>query len=194
MKGSGNSEEVTSVLTMLRAWLSTHGDKAAKKASQKKDATREDLVKYAQDAYATASKSGGSGYATVTSALAAATNYAKDTTFDSWKESDLKAYLDSYGIPVPQGAKSEELKALARRQSTYFRYGTSTPSGTILAKLQSGAQWLLEQVKLGAANGRKEAAYQGEKAYDRAKEEGTKATHRAGGAAQQAHDKIKEEL
>ena len=179
---------------VFRSWLSTHGDKASKKASAKAGATREDLVKQAQDAYASASKTGGSGYASVTSALAAATNYAKDTTFDTWTSSDLKAYLDSYGVPVPQGTKTEELKALARRQSTYFRYGTSSPSGTFLAKIQGGAQWVLEQLKIGAASGRKEVEYQGEKAYDRVKEEGTKATHRAGEAAQQAKDRIKEEL
>lgn len=173
-----------------RNYLSNYGDKTAKQAAAKKDATRDDLVKYAQDSYASASKSGGKSYASVTSALAAATDYVKDTTFDTWTDSDLKAYLDSYGVPVPQGTKTEELKAMARRQSTYFRYGTSSPSGTLLAKIQNGAQWLLDQVKLGAASGRKE----GEKAYDRVKEEGTKATHRAGEAAQQAQDKVKEEL
>lgn len=114
----------------------------------------------------------------------------KDTTFDTWTSSDLKAYLDSYGVPVPQGTKEEELRAMARKQATYFRYGTSSPGGTFLAKLQNGAQWVLEQLKFGAASGRKE----GEKAYDYAKEQGTKATHRAGEAAQQAKDRVKEEL
>lgn len=126
--------------------------------------------------------------------MASATDYAKDTTFDTWTHSDLKAYLDSYGIPVPQGTKTEELKAMVRRQSTYFRYGTSSPSGTILARLQVGAQWVLEQLKIGAASGRKEAGYQGEKAADYVKEQGTKATHRAGEAKQRAQDKVKEEL
>ncbi|KAI9831858.1 MAG: hypothetical protein M1826_002890 [Phylliscum demangeonii] len=178
----------------LRTWLSTNGDKAAKKASAKAGATREELVKQAQDSYAAASKTGGKGYASMTSAIAAATDYAKDTTFGTWTDSDLKAYLDGYGIPVPQGTKTEELKALARRQSTYFRYGTSSPSGTLLARLQEGAQWVLEQLKIGAASGRKEVEYQGEKAYDRVKEEATKATHRAGEAAQRAKHRVKEEL
>lgn len=173
-----------------RSWLSTHGGNTAKKAGKKTDATREDLIKQAQDSYASASKSGGKGFATVTSALAAATDYAKDTTFDTWTSSDLKAYLDSYGVPVPQGTKTEELKAMARRQSTYFRYGTSSPSGTLLAKLQNGAQWILEQLKLGAASGRKE----GEKATDRVKEAGTTATNRAEEAAQKASHRAKEEL
>jgi hypothetical protein len=181
-------------LASCRAWLDQHGGKQTRSAGRKADATREDLIKQAQEAYASASQTGGKGYASVTSALAAATGYVKDTTFDTWTSSDLKAYLDSYGIPVPQGSTTEELKALARRQSTYFRYGTSSPSGTIYAKITNGFQWLLDQVKLGAASGRNAAEYQGQRAYDRVKEEGTKATHRAGEAAQQAKHRVKEEL
>lgn len=175
---------------MIRSWLAANGDKSAKKAAAKSGAARADLLKYARDSYASASKTGGSGFASVTSAMAAATGYVKDSTFDTWTSSDLKAYLDSYGVPVPQGTKEEELKAMARKQSTYFRYGTSSPSGTLLAKLQSGAQWILEQLKFGAASGRKE----GQKAYDYATEKGTEATHRAQEAAQRASDRAKEEL
>ena len=160
----------------------------------KKDASRDQLVKQAQAVYSTASSASGGTYASVTSSLAAATDYAKQTTFETWTDSDLKAYLDSYGIPVPQGTQTEELKAMARRHATYFRYGTSSPSGTIFAKLSEGAQWILEQLKIGAASGRKEAGYQGEKAADYVKEKATEATHRAGEAAQRASDRVKEEL
>ena len=182
------------LLMRSRTWLGSQSDKASKAVAAKSDATREELHKQAQIAYSSASKSGGTAFATVTSALAAATDYAKDSTFATWTHSDLKSYLDSYGVPVPQGIKTEELKAMARRQATYFRYGTSSPSGTILAKLSEGAQWVLEQLKVGAASGRKEAGYQAEKAADYVKEQGTKATHRAGEAAQRAHDRVKEEL
>ena len=151
-------------------------------------------MKQAQLAYSSASKSSGTAYASVTSALASATAQAKDSSFDAWTSSELKAYLDSYGVPVPQGSKFEELKALARKQSTYFRYGTSSPSETFFAKLQDGAQWVLDQLKIGAASGRKEASYQGEKAADYVKEQGTAATNRAGEAAQRAKDRVKEEL
>ena len=177
-------------LSPLRKWLSGQDSSAAKKAGKKTDATRDELVKQAQDSYASASKSGGSAYASVTSSLAQATDYAKDTTFDAWTSSELKAYLDSYGVPVPQGTKTEELRALARRQSTYFRYGTSSPGGTLLAKFQNGAQWILDQLKLGTAGGRKGS----EEAYDRVKEAGASATHQAGEAAQRASDRAKEEL
>ena len=37
--------------------------------------------------------------------------------------------------PVPQGTKVNELEALARRQSTYFKYGTNGPAETAFAKI-----------------------------------------------------------
>lgn len=173
-----------------RQWLATQNNKAANKAG----ASRDDLLKQAQDSYAKASKSGGKSYASVTSYLASATDAAKDSTFDTWSDSELKSYLDSYGVPTYQGTTTNELRALARRNANYFRYGTTTPQDTIFARLQSGAQWFLNQLKFGVASGRDEAAYQGEKAADAVKESGTTASHRAGEAAQRAGDKVKEEL
>lgn len=174
--------------------MSSSSDKAAQKAARKSGATRDELLKQAQDSYASASKSGGSGYASVTSYLAASTDAAKDSTFDTWSDSDLKSYLDSYGIKNYQGSNTNELKALARRNAQYFRYGTSTPGAGILAQIQSGAQWILGQLKMGAASGRKEAEYQGQKGADYVKEGATTATHRAGEMGQKAGDKVREEL
>lgn len=151
-------------------------------------------MKAAQGYYAEASKSSGTAYASVTSYLSKQTDSAKDTAFDTWSESELKSYLDSYGVPVPQGSKTNELRAYARNQANYFRYGTKTPSGTLWVKLQQSAQWVWDQLSIGASAGRKEAAYQGEKAADAVKEAGTYATNRAGEKAQKAADKIKEEL
>lgn len=130
----------------------------------------------------------------MTSYLAKATDAAKDSTFDTWSDSDLKAYLDTYGVPVPQGSKTNELKAWARNQSNWFRYGTTTPQGTLYAKLAGAGQWFLDQVYMGATSGKKEVAYQGEKATDRVKEAGTYATNRAGEQAQKAGHYVKEEL
>ena len=106
----------------------------------------------------------------------------------------MKAYLDSYGVPAYQGSTTNELKAMARRNANYFRYGTSTPTGTLYARLSSGAQWVLDQLKIGAASGRKEAGYQGQKAADAVKEGYQTATNRAAEATQRASHKIKEEL
>ena len=160
----------------------------------KAGASREELLKQAQDTYAKASKSGGTAYASITSYLASATDAAKDTTFDTWSDSELKSYLDSYGISTYQGSTINELKAMARRNANYFRYGTSTPQGTVYARIQSYAQWALDQLKIGAASGRDQAGYQGQKAADAVKESATTATNRAGEAAQRAGDYAKEEL
>lgn len=178
----------------LKSYLATNGDAAAKKAAAQAGATRDDLVKAAQHYYAEASKSSGPAYASVTSYLAKQTDAAKDTAFDTWSDSDLKAYLDTYGVPVPQGSTSNQLKAWARNQSNYFRYGTTTPQGTLWVKLQQGFGWIKEQLSIGAAAGRKQAAYQGQKAADAASEAAYTAKNRAGEAAQRAAHKIKEEL
>lgn len=136
----------TWTLENLKAYL--------KQQNKKATGNRDQLIKSAQDSYTSASSSGGSQYASVTNYLAKQTDAAKDSTFDTWTDSDLKSYLDSYGVPVPHGSKTEELKAEAKKQYNYFKYGTSTPSGTIFAKIQEGAYWLLDQMKLGASQGK----------------------------------------
>ena len=130
----------------------------------------------------------------MTSYLASATDAAKDSTFDTWSDSELKSYLDSYGVPNYQGSTTNELKAMARRNANYFRYGTSTPQGTLFARLQNGAQWVFDQLKIGVGSGRQAAGYEGEKAGNAVREGATAGTNRAGEAAQKAGDKVKEEL
>ena len=173
-----------------RKYLSSQNNKAAKKTS----ATRDELVKQAQESYASASKSVGSSYASVTSYLASATDAAKDSTFDTWSDSELKSYLDSYGVHSYQGSTTNELRAMARRSSNYFRYGTTTPQGTLWAKVQENVQWVMDSLKIGAGSAKKDNSYTAQKAGDRVKEGYTEATDRAGEAAQKAGDKLKEEL
>ncbi|KAI9644857.1 hypothetical protein NHQ30_006884 [Ciborinia camelliae] len=184
----------TWTLDNLKAYLASSGNAAAKKASEKSGATRDELVRAAQDCYASASRSTGAAFTSMTSYLAKQTDAAKDATFETWSESDLKAYLDSYGVPVPQGSTKNELVAYVRNQANYFKYGTTTPQGTLWAKLSSGAKWITDQLYIGFASGGKQAAHQGEKAADAVKEGVTSATNRAGEAAQKAGDAIKEEL
>ncbi|OJJ85677.1 double-strand break repair enhancer MSC1 [Aspergillus glaucus CBS 516.65] len=140
------------------------------KAAQRADSTRDDLMKQAQDAYSKASKAGGQNLASATSYMAQATQTAKDDTFDTWSHSELKAYLDSFGIPVYQGSNANELKATARRNSQYFKYGTTSSQGTLYAKLQDTYQWLLDQLKIGASSGRVQGQEVAEKAKDRSSE------------------------
>lgn len=82
----------------LREYLKANGDAAAKKTAEKSSATRDELVSSAQSAYSSASSAGGSTYASATSYLAKATDSAKTSTFDTWSESELKKYLESYGV------------------------------------------------------------------------------------------------
>ncbi len=86
--------------TITRSYLLSSGSTAAEKAGNKAGATRDDLMSAAQSHYAEASKSGGSAYASVTSYLAKQTDAAKDSAFDTWSDSELKAYLDSYGVVI----------------------------------------------------------------------------------------------
>jgi len=138
----------------LKNYLASSGNAAAKQVSEKSDATREELVKAAQSAYASASSAGEQSFASMTSYLAQATDNVKSLAFDTWSESDLKSYLESYGIPVPQGSTVNELRALARKQYTYFKYGTTTPTETIFAKVGenvgAGWQWVKDQINGGA--------------------------------------------
>lgn len=148
----------------LKEYLKSSGDATASAAANKAGATRDDLVSAAQSAYASASGAGGNTYASATSYLSKATDAAKQNTFDTWSESDLKAYLESYGVPVPQGSKLAELRAYARKQSTYFKYGTSSPTGTAYAKLteavKGGYQWVLDQVIGGSEAAKQQAKKQ----------------------------------
>ena len=64
--------------------MKSSGNKSAVKAANKAGATRDDLLSAAQDVYATASKSGGTAYASVTSYLAKQTDAVKDSAFDTW--------------------------------------------------------------------------------------------------------------
>lgn len=156
----------------LKEYLEKHGNKAAKAAAAKKDASMKELNKAAHSAYSSASTHGGDVYASATSYLSSKATEASKSAFDTWSESDLKAYLDGYGVKVPQGSKLDELRALARRQATYFRYGTTSPSGTLLAKLAEGWGWITEQLSNG---------------FDTAKQHGEE-------AAEAAREKLKEEL
>ncbi|KAH6635118.1 hypothetical protein B0J18DRAFT_406695 [Chaetomium sp. MPI-SDFR-AT-0129] len=145
----------------LRNYLASSGNAAAKKVADKSTATRDELVAAAQSAYASASTAGGGSYASATSFLSKATDTAKANVFETWSESDLKSYLDSYGVPAPQGSTLNELRALARRQYTYYKYGTTTPAETLYAKVREnvldGWDWVASQLRIGSDAAKKKA-------------------------------------
>lgn len=115
--------------------LQKYLDSQGKKVKKDTEATRNELVQQAQDSYASASKSGGSAYASVTNYLSRETAAAKAEVFDTWSDSDLKDYLDSYGVPNYQGSTTNELRAEAKKQYNYFKYGSSSPQGTVFSQL-----------------------------------------------------------
>lgn len=158
----------------LKKYLAKNGDDAAKKLAEKKNAGRDELYSAAQSAYTSASSAGGSNYASATNYLASATDSAKKSAFDSWTDTELKSYLDSYGVSSPQGSKLEELKAEARKQATYFKYGTSSPSETAFAKLGEVARdtwnWVAHQLNLGGEAAKQKAAEAEAEARAKAKE------------------------
>jgi len=137
----------------LKAYLSSLGDAAGRRASEYADGSREDLVQSARAAYLSASATGGDRYASMTSNLIVASEAARKSAFSTWSESELKAYLDHYGVPVPQVSTVDELRAAARKHSTYFKYGTKTPSDTFLAKIGENVlgtwQWVKDQMYMG---------------------------------------------
>lgn len=178
----------------LKKWLASTGDKQAKRAAKKADATRDDLVGAAQKYYSSASAARGTAYASATSSIAKATDSAKAQAFETWSDSDLKAYLDSYGVSVPQGSTSNQLKAYARRQATWFHYGTTTPQATLWAKLKENFNWAYNQIVLGAQRGSQAAQHEAAKARHRVEEAGTYATDRAYEEKEKAKHRIQEKV
>lgn len=107
----------------LKKWLEEQGHKTADSAT----ATRNDLVNSAYSAVNSAQSAGEQAYATVTAAIASVTDSVKADTFDTWSDSELKSYLDSYGINTYQGSTRNKLLAEVRRQSYLFRNGGKQP-------------------------------------------------------------------
>ena len=110
---------------------------------KKAKGTRDDLIASAKKNYASASSKGGDEWASLTAQGAKATEYL----FDRWSDSDLKSFLDSYGVPVPQGSKRNELIAAAKRNSRYFTQGPDWYANGIVAQFQSYINQGIEYIK-----------------------------------------------
>ncbi|OJJ00411.1 hypothetical protein ASPVEDRAFT_39875 [Aspergillus versicolor CBS 583.65] len=151
----------------LKKYLSSVNSKIANRAGVRRD----ELVNEARESFDKATAAGGSQLASATSYVKEATGNAKDATFDTWSHSDLKEYLDSYGVPVYQGSTLNDLRATARRNAHWFRYGTSTPQGALYDKFSNAAQWVLDQLKIGAASGRAQGQEAAEKLQHKVDEE-----------------------
>lgn len=181
-------------LTSCRDWLRSTGDKQSKKLANKADATRADLVAAAQKNYAAASAASGTKYASLTSSLAQATGSAKTNAFNTWSDSELKAYLDSYGVPIPQGTTTNQLRAYARNHANWFHYGTTTPQGTLWEKAKEYFNWAYGLVAGHAHQGAECAQHEATKGAHRAQEAGTHAKDRAYEEKEKAKHLSREEL
>ncbi|KAF3938288.1 hypothetical protein ABW19_dt0207449 [Dactylella cylindrospora] len=137
----------------LKAWLKEQGETVSDSAQQ----SREDLIASAQAAYASAQSAGGDAFATVTSALAQATNYVKENTFETWSESELKAYLDSYGVQTYQGSTKNELIAKARRCRKIFESGWRQETAFEKFQRLGWEAWGNAMYYLGVTKGKVEA-------------------------------------
>lgn len=58
-----------------------------------------------------------------------------EALFNAWSDSELKKFLDSHGVNIPQGSRRNELIALARKHSASLQSQASTAS-------QSAADYL----------------------------------------------------
>lgn len=138
----------------LKDFVLQHGDAAAKNIANKASATRAEMVGAARSAYASAVATGGESYDAASNYITKTGEDAKNNAFETWSESELKSYLDSYGIPVYQTSTVDSLRAEARKQYTYWKYGTSTPGGTLAAKVSESIWgtigWLADLVGQGS--------------------------------------------
>lgn len=99
----------------LEKWLSEQGQ-AAK-------GTHDQLVKEASKYLDQAQHVLGAKYDVLSADLDKQYKEAKKTSFSEWSDSDLKAYLDTYGIPTYQGSTRNELLSKARKNLGLFTRG-----------------------------------------------------------------------
>jgi hypothetical protein len=148
----------------FEGWSTAQLQKFAKDAKIKLDksaaSSRDALIQQTQQGYNALAKKGGAAAKEAQKQYSNVQGYA----FDTWSDSDLKAFLDSYGVPVPQGGKKDELLAAARKNAHYFSNGQLEPvHGSAFAQMASdGLSSLFDFVKrvsgLGAQKANEVAA------------------------------------
>ncbi|SPO04154.1 related to brefeldin A resistance protein [Cephalotrichum gorgonifer] len=134
----------------LKNFLKRNGDIAAKTIAEKATATRDELVGAAKSAYASIVAVGGEGYDAASKHITQTTEEVKKDAFQTWTDSELKAYLESCGVPVRHDSTVDALRAEARKQYSYWNYGTKSPAQTAYAKASEGLwgtlEWFYSQV------------------------------------------------
>jgi len=190
----------------LRSWLEDRGQKVSNGASASRDELYVSVVDYYNSASSAASaaptgaassvSSGASkatdgaqaAYDSLTSSIAQATGTVKNAAFDTWSDSELKAYLDRYGVHTYQGTSRNELIAMARRNAHAFRYGSSDQG--VMGQIYSAFASLQSMLGLGTKNHQNVAQKAGNRAYESAQAAGDTVKEKS----QQAYDRVQEEL
>lgn len=126
------------------------------KLNKAADSSRDELIKQTSAGYTELSKKGDAAASAAKKQYEAVKAYA----FDSWSDSELKAYLDSYGVEVPQNGAKDQLVAAARKNGHYFSHGSLGPAaGSGLAQMAlDGVSYLMDFVKQASGVGYNKAA------------------------------------
>jgi len=156
------------------------------------------ITKSLKSAYGAATSNAGNVWAQATDVAAQKRDEAFAAALASWSDSDVKAFLDKHGVPVPQNSKRDELVALARRNAHYYTQ-SSEFQGTDIYNQLKGYFFVGVHKAKGALDHASSLAYkklmkQGEVAADYSKEQATAAKHRVQEKAQKAGHKLKEEF
>lgn len=144
---AGAGSKVTDAAAGAASKVGEAASKVGEAASQATDSAANAGTKV-KDTVADSAKA---AYASVSASLAKTTDTAKDTTFNTWSDSDLKAYLDSYGIKTYQGSTRNELIAMARRNAHYFRYGSQDQgiNGYLTSTLKHAKDYVMSILGMG---------------------------------------------
>jgi len=111
--------------SQLKAFLDRHG------IPNPQPRTRDSLLKTARE-----------NYQTVANKLGETAAYPGDWLYESWSESDLKAWCDERGIPVPQPSTRDKLIASVRRNSRVASNNLAAYSSSASASAHSATQSL----------------------------------------------------
>lgn len=124
-----NSHKARIAAEDFEGWSSSELQKFAKDSKIKLNSaattSRDELVRQTTKGYSELQKKGDAAYSTAQKQYESIKAYA----YDTWSDSDLKSYLDSYGVSVPQSSTKDQLVAMARKNGHYFASGQTGPLG-----------------------------------------------------------------
>ncbi|KAK4956922.1 hypothetical protein LTR66_013329, partial [Elasticomyces elasticus] len=91
-------------------------------------------------------KAARSGYQSAADKVGETAAYPGNWLYQSWSESDLKAWLDERGIPVPQPSSRDKLVASVRRNARLAGKSAESAASSLSASAASAKQSLTDQL------------------------------------------------